>query len=212
MAGDTKREKAPRLTMPKGVAIFPWLNRADTKYKPAGEYRVKVRYQREDVEEIITKLDELKEKALAEAKKNPKNKGKKVRDNDYYTTVVDDNGDETGEVEFSFKRLAAGTRKDGTKWTAKPDLFGPDGKKLDADVLIFGGSVIRVSFEVVPYDTPAAGAGISLRLMAVKVVELSEGNRSAASYGFEDDEEEGESEGEGGGEEGAGADKSEKDF
>jgi hypothetical protein len=96
--------------------------------------------------------------------KDPKNKGKKIKlqEQDFYSKVVDENGDETGEVEFNFKRTASGvSKKTNEPWAIKPDLFDAKGKPLAADARVFGGSIVKVSFEVVPYDTPKARASSS---------------------------------------------------
>jgi hypothetical protein len=99
--------------------------------------------------------------------------------------VVDEEGNETGDVEFNFKRTASGvSKKTGEKWAIKPDLFDKAGEKLAPDVQVFGGSVCRVSFSATTYDTAAAGIGIKLNLEAVKVIKLIESNRSAESHGF----------------------------
>lgn len=181
------KAKYPRFTSPKGVAVFPWLNKPDTKFKEQGEYRTKLRMSAEDAEPLIAKLQPLFDAAVAEAKKNPKRKGKKIAVNDFYTTVVDDDGNETGEVEFNFKRTASGiSKKTNEPWAVKPDLFDAKGQPLRADAKIYGGSILKVSFDVMPYDTPQ-GTGIKLSLAAVQVIKLVEGNRNASTYGFGDE-------------------------
>jgi hypothetical protein len=184
------REKRTRITTPKGVAVFPWLNKPDTKWKPEGEYRVKVRIPTEAAQPLIDQLQPTHDAIVKESKaafaKNPKNKGKKWNNKviDFYTTVVDENGDETGEVEFNFKRRASGiSAKTNEPWSIKPDLFDAKGKPLNPDAKVFGGSIVKVSFEVNSYDKPI-GTGISLSLCAVQVIKLVEGQRSAEQYGF----------------------------
>lgn len=186
---DTKKPKRTRLITPRGVLVFPHLNKPDTKFKPEGDYRTKLRMYEEDAKPLIDKLQPLLDAAVKKAQSDPKRKGKKLKINDFYSQRLDDNGDATGEVEFNFKMQASGARADGTKWVAKPDLFDAHGQPMPADVAIWSGTIARVAFEVGEYDKPI-GIGLSLRLSAVQVIELvSSGQRDAASYGFgnEDD-------------------------
>lgn len=192
-----QREKPIRMTSPKGTLLFPWLNKPDTKFNPEGKYRVTLRLSEADGKALVAKLQPIEDKLVATAQKDPKRKGKRIKTHDFFKLVHDDNGDPTGEYEFSMKMTASGVRKDGTAWAMKPDLFDRHGQKLPADVAIWGGSTGKVSFDVVPYDK-AIGTGISLRLNAVQVITLSEGGRSAAGYGFAnegDDDEDGDTSG-----------------
>jgi hypothetical protein len=184
-----KKQKAPKFVSPKGVAIFPWLDKPDTKFKAEGEYRVKLRMPAEAAAPLIEKLEAIRQAAIKEASKDPKRKGKKVKEQDPpWSNVTDDDGNETGDVEFNFKRTASGvSKKTGQPWAIKPDLFGSDGEALPADVRIFGGSVLKIAFSVTSYDTAAAGVGVKLNLDGVKVLKLVESSRSAESYGFGDD-------------------------
>jgi hypothetical protein len=65
-------------------------------------------------------------------------------------------------------------------------LFDAKGKPLSKDIKIGGGSKMKVSYEILPYYTAIAGAGISLRLKAVQVIDLVEysSGGSGESYGF----------------------------
>lgn len=202
---DTKKPKRIRITTPRGVLVFPHLNKPDTKFKPEGDYRTKLRMPEEDAKPLIDKLQPMLDAVVAKAQKDSKRKGKKLKVNDFYTPCFDDNGDATGDVEFNFKMQASGVRADGTKWTAKPDLFDAHGQPMPADVAIWSGTVARVAFEVGEYDKPI-GIGLSLRLSAVQVIRLvSSGQRDASAYGFgneDDGEGDEESAGEGGSEAG----------
>ena len=44
------------LTSPKGRAIFPHLTEPDTKFKPEGEYHVKLECNKADCEKIVKKI------------------------------------------------------------------------------------------------------------------------------------------------------------
>lgn len=186
-------DKPKKFITPKGVAVFPWLNKADTKWKPEGEYRVKLRLSEEAAAPLIEQLQPLLDASVAEALKNPKRKAMPAKKFEalitpLYTEVVDEDGNPTGDLEFNFKRTASGvSKKTGKAWSIKPDLFDAKGKQLPADVAVYGGSLVKVSFEVMPYDT-AKAVGIKLSLAGVQVIKLVEGGgRSADSYGFGDE-------------------------
>lgn len=190
-----KKQKRERYMTPKGVAVFPWLNNPDTKFKAEGEYRVALRMPADEVAPLIEKLQPKLDKAVAEAKKDPKRKGKKLTVHEFVRPVLDDDGNETGDVEMRFKMTASGiSKKTGKPWAMKPDLFDAQGRPLSEEARIFGGSVMKVCFSAEPFDKPI-GIGLSLRLEAAQVIKLVSSTRDASSYGFgnegdEEDEEE----------------------
>jgi hypothetical protein len=85
--------------------------------------------------------------------------------------VYDDNNNPTGEVEIKFKMNAIGNNG-GDRWEQRPVLFDSKGRPMNEN--IGSGSKIRVGSEIIPYYSAAIGAGISLRLKAVQVIELVE--------------------------------------
>jgi hypothetical protein len=103
------------------------------------------------------------------------------------TIFADDEGNETGEVAFTFKRKASGVnKKTGKPWVAKVPLYDAAGKPVDrTKVQVWGGSEIKVAFELNPFYTDLVGAGVSLRLVGVQIIKLvSGGERTAESMGF----------------------------
>lgn len=208
-----QKPKRVRITTPKGVAIFPWLNKPDTKFKDEGQYKITLRLSAENAAILDAKLQPLFDKAVAAAQKNPKNKGKKLKINDFSKPVIDDNGDATGETDYGFKMTASGiSKKNGEPWSMKPDLYDAHGERLASDVKVWGGSIVKVSFEVTEYDKPI-GCGISLRLNAVQVIKLVSSERDAATHGFTDESDDDDADAttsdettSGGGDEGGGSD------
>jgi hypothetical protein len=99
-----------------------------------------------------------------------------------------DSEDNDDEVVFSFKCNASFIDKKTNKVvTIKPGIF--DTKKKPCNPRIGGGSVLRVAFEMLPYYTAIAGAGVSLRLKSVQVLELKEyGNGGASAEMFAEEE------------------------
>lgn len=187
---------------PKGIASWPRLHEPDTKFKKEGEYSIKLKLSGAAAAELNAVIEEAHEaayeankKAIAEAKakeKNPKKRAEIKERADLPCKELYENDEPTGEYEFNFKMKASGvSHKTGKPWTRKPAVFNAKGKPLSAEEKqkVGGGSVVKVSYEISPFYTAALGAGVSLRLEAVQVIELkSFSNRDANSYGFGEEE------------------------
>lgn len=192
---DEKKRKLEKFTTPIGVAVYPKLNIPDTKYKPEGVFTIRLRLSAEDSLPLIEKIDALAEARLNEekaalikaGKKAAATKVKMAADKPYRATL-DEEGEETGDFEFNFKMNHQVTF-DGKTKLLFPKLFDSKGEKFPDDVQIWGGSKVKVAGQFNPFYTAAIGAGVSLRLSAVKVIDLvtSDGG-NAESYGFGDDE------------------------
>lgn len=185
MAEQTK--KRTRYTTPVGVAKWPHITKPDYKFKDAGEYHTKLRIGKEDFEENLKgTIDEIYEDAIKRAKAdNAKNKKKppKVLDTPYYLD------EETNEYEVSFKAKYSWVDKvtKEVKTRAIP-IFNSAGAIIKSPNLKVGnGTTMRVSFVIDPFHT-ALGVGVSLKLEAVKILNLVEYGASADSYGFGEDE------------------------
>lgn len=185
-----KKARNPRYVTDTGTAIYPYLIEPDTEYNPEGEYKVKLRLspdsevydaKRKSLGTMQEFLDEMLEKSVEKAKQE--NKGK-IKEADAPYSFDDDNGD----LLVNFKLKARGQTRDGKEFTQAPALFDAKGKPFDGDE-IWGGSKIKVSFEVVPFYTKLIGAGITLRLKAAQIIELRQGGgASAEDYGFGEEE------------------------
>lgn len=181
----TQNKKRERHLTPAGIAIYPRLSAPDKKYKKEyGEYSVKLKLKAEEAEPIIKIINEATEKAYkVECAAQGKTKVKRSV-NLPFKAEVDDQEKETGNVIFMFKLPGGGKAKaTGVEYTLKPQIFDKYGKELKEDV--WGGSTIRVSFEMRPYFTDGLGFGMTLRIAAVQVLALvSRGAGTADSYGF----------------------------
>lgn len=178
------KTKNPRYTTPAGIAQYPYLTKPDTKFNPDGEYKISVEIPGAAAQDIVTFLDEQFAASVAKAKKE--NPGKKIKEGDVPYSVNDD----TGKVTVRFKLKAKVTPKQGDPFEQRPALFDAKGKPIGADAKIGGGSKVKVAYELVPYYTAIAGAGVSLRLKAVQVIDLVEfsGGASSEAYGFGEEE------------------------
>lgn len=169
-----------KITTPKGVAVWPHLHAPDTKFDKAGTYSTKITLEAADAAPVIAAIDEELDKSYEASK--AKAKGKKIKK---ATPSYDENED--GSFTFNFKMKASGVREDGSKWSRRPAVFDAIGEPVPEGVRVGGGSTIRVAAELSPYYNAAdKAAGVSLRLVAVQVIELVQfGERSAGEFGFD---------------------------
>lgn len=187
------KKKYERITSPVGRAQYPYLNTPDTKFKEEGEYKVDLILDKVDNAQFLGAIKARAEKAVEEAKvklaeKNKHNKIKNLTPYVPFEEMFDDEGNPTGEVKVKFKTKAQYSKKDGTVVKLSPDLFDSQGKPIDRnEVIIYSGSEIRCNFTPSNFYNPASNlAGVSLRLNAVQVIELSSGSSASASnYGFD---------------------------
>lgn len=194
------KPKRERFGSPKGIAKYPRLQKPDTKFVAEGEYKIGLILDRSNKADaaFLAELEAKSKKAFTEAKAELKEKKKakllkELTLNMPFEDVLDDEGDATGKVEVKFKLKAHVKPKNGDAFDQKPALFDSKGKPYVGPT-IGGGSTVRVSFEVIEYcNASAKNAGISLRLRAVKVIDLVEysSGGDASSYGFDDDDDEG---------------------
>jgi len=165
------------LTTPAGIARYPSLNRADTKFDEVGVYKVNLELSAEDAKPFLDDVEEILAEFVADKKRELKKDKLKM-----HAAPWEEND---GIVQLKLKVKAIGKTKAGEEYSRQPKLFGADGQPLEANV--GGGSKIKVA--VVPYAwyTASLGAGITLQPKAVQVLELvtwGDGG-SAASYGFD---------------------------
>lgn len=173
------RTKQQAITTPKGIAQYPWVNSPSTKFVPEGQYSCNIVLTKEEGDVILTQLKPI----LAEAVKEKETElGKKVKT---YELPLQLEGD--SYILKSKLKPVNGTRKDGTPYTRSLGLFDSQGNPWDKEVLIRGGSSIRLSVRPKSWFSPLLGVGITLELLAVQVVELAEGefnDKAADSFGF----------------------------
>lgn len=181
-----------KINTPAGIAKYPRLNTPDTKFNKNGVYKVTLVLDESDegVTEFKDRILAAEEASVAEATKTVK-KGKQLKVADSLIKAHLNDADEVvdGMFEVSAKTVASGQRTDGSKWERRLPIFDAKGKR--AAVKIGGGSKLRLALSLSPYNSPTLGAGVSLYLDAVKVIDLKEfkGEESADGYGFGEAEE-----------------------
>lgn len=185
-------KKNERVTTPAGKALYPRLTKPDTKFNADGEFKVDLLLPQDDAAPLIEKIDamiaEAHKKAIEEAKTPAaKKKIKAYNVQTPYEEHVDEDGNETGEIKFKFKQKAKITGKDGDPIKMRVAIFDAKLKPIKGDLMAGSGSVMKVSFEMVPYCIAGQKAvGVTLRLKAVQILELVEygGGDDASAFGF----------------------------
>lgn len=198
------------IVTPRGIAVFPKLNKPDFKFATEGSYETKLQIApdsddavigRDSVTqaELIAALETMRDEFLVEKKaelaasKDPKAKAKArtITTRDIGEPALDDDGNETGELVIKAKMKASGVGKDGKPWKRTPKLFDAHNKAMKIDgPAIYGGSTLKLAAKAVPYYMAAENfVGVSLYLEAVQVLDLvTGGGRSASAYGFGSEE------------------------
>lgn len=172
-----------KIVSPEGVSKYAWLTKPDTKFDKDGHFKVNLVVSAEEAQPLIKQIDAEMKKSAEIAKE--KNKKAVKMANAPYEPELDDAGQETGNIEFKFKRKAQIISSDGKVVPFKVAIFDSQGKPM-TDVNVWSGSKMKVSAELVHWFTAMAGAGVSLRLRAVQITELVEGGAgNAEGYGFD---------------------------
>ena len=154
-----------------GEAVYPHLNKPDVKWNEAGEYKVTLKVAKSDASEMLKLYNKAIDDSLKLAEEQHKGKG--------ITHAPRPYNEENGFVFFKFKMKATGVnKKTKEKFSQRPQLFDAKKNPIPLSTLIWGGTKMRVAYELVPYYAPMIGAGITARLKAVQVIELVEGKDS----------------------------------
>jgi hypothetical protein len=175
-----------RLTTPKATLKYPKLIEPETKFSPEGHYKVTAIIPAEEAGPMADQLDALFEAHKASLKAQAPSQKFKAVDPSFGYEEID------GKPCFtvSVKMKAKGVDRDGRAWTASPALFDATGAPVrhrESLRSMWSGTTGRVSFEACPFFQPAIGAGITLRLKAVQIIDLVESGGSADSYGFQEE-------------------------
>ena len=175
-----------RLTTPKATLKYPKLIEPETKFSPEGHYKVTAVIPAEDAGPLADQLDALYEAHKASLKAQAPSQKFKAIDPSFGYEDID------GKPCFtiSVKMKAKGMDRDGRAWSATPALFYASGAPVkDREALrgMWSGTTGRVSFEACPFFQPAIGAGITLRLKAVQIIDLVESGGTAGAYGFQEE-------------------------
>jgi len=172
---------------PIGEAVFPWITAPDTMHDQNGVYKTDLSVPFTEAQEFIAQLEGARNDFI---KTLPLAKQKSLTPRPVYfeeltrpeypegatadeKKAIRDNweGEPTGNVIFRFKLKARVQPRDGDPFEQTPVVIdAATGEDLEGPV--YGGSIIQVKGQIVPYTNDAAGmVGVTLRMRAVFVVE-----------------------------------------
>jgi len=169
----SKRQEYPRMTTQPVQVVYPWIRTPDFRFDKTGVYSLTWRMSEEDAQPLIkelrlnlkTYLDEMR--AKGEISKNfalswP------------YKPEKNDKEEETGFVYFRAKQAALITDAKGQTYSKKIQVYDSKAQLLADIPPIYAGSKVKVNFSVIPWFK-ADKAGVTLRLIAVQILELAPG-------------------------------------
>lgn len=170
------------MDLPEGEAVFPWLNEADTKYNPTGDFKTGLRVPLNAALSTVRELERIRDTFY----QNMSAKDQKA----YHTVPVctvelDDSGAETGNIIFNAKLHARGeNKKTGETWDQAPKLWDCEGRRVAiTEPPIWSGSVLALRVEARPYAMASSKTvGVSLRLRDVQIIELVTGGGGASPF------------------------------
>ena len=151
-----------------GEALYPHLNRPDVKFSEAGEYKVVVKIPEAKAKGMIAIYEKAIQDSISEAEQ--KLNGKKVKLAPKPYSIED------GFALFKYKMKATGVnRKTKEPFSQRPALFDAKKNPLNpTSCNIWGGSKMKVAYNLRGYYSPALGAGVTAQLKAVQIIELVE--------------------------------------
>lgn len=184
------QEKANKFTLRGIVTGFVNMAKPDTKFNPAGEYKVQLIVQKNDprVAKILAEIQKqmvppLKAFQDAQAKLPPVKRHRgELHESLPYIDLED------GTLAFKFKSIASGVNAKGESWERVIPHFGADGRIDPKQVPAYGeGSDIAISCTVGGFANKVAGNGASLRIEQVKLYSVERFGGGGAASDFDDD-------------------------
>ena len=176
-----RKRKHLKLTTPKGTAIYPWLNEPNQ----FGYYQVNLRLTVQDAAEFVAIITKVRDDYYGEQTKELKKKLKKAHLPVF--EVIDDQGEETNEVDLKIK-LKSAYEYDGKTITQRPTLIDAKQHPIENDIKIGSGTTLRCGVEVTPWHS-SLGIGVTLRLRVAQIIDIVEFSGSGASaYDFQNEE------------------------
>ena len=161
-------------TTAKGIAYYPYISAPDTKFDEQGHYKVNLCLSEEDAQPVIEVIKQTVVEGIKALKKDKPNM--EIKQAPFpFSKEVDEDGNPTGNVIIKFKSKAA----------YKPAVFDSKGNMM-TNSNIYGGSEIKVNGSCAFFHTAMIGAGVSIRLRAVQVIQYVEGASGANKFGFDE--------------------------
>jgi hypothetical protein len=172
---------------PLGVLNYPWVNKPDTRYNPTGVFQTKISVPLEQAQDLIAQMERIRDDEFA--KLDPQKSATFTKKDVYELEFSQPDADATeaekeafvpeptGNVIFKAKLNAVVTPTEGDAFTQTVILI--DGDEAPVTLPIWSGSKAMIRGQVVPWSNAAQKqTGVTLRMKAVKVLELVTGEGS----------------------------------
>lgn len=176
-------KKKKTFVTPVTECRYPFLDKPDTRFDKDGVYRIQLVFEKDD--DFIEKVKKASLREFEKAKESMKPKdAATLKYHCPAKPIINDDGDDTGQVELSFKSKASFTdHKTGERRAIKVPVFDAKGKPLKVIPRIGNGSKVSIAFNVAPHVVTGTFY-YTTYLNAVQIVELLEFNPDGTSYGF----------------------------
>lgn len=150
-------QKKLTFSTPKGVAIYPWLNKPDTAFDANGKYKVSLRIAAADAKPLMDSI-----KAASDSHFGDKAAQAKMP----FKT-----DDETGDVIFT------------TKSNYQPKFMDSTGAAISENNVpqIYGGSTLKAAGTMFQYNA-GGSIGVSLQLAGIQIVELANATNDGVHF------------------------------
>jgi len=173
-------QKLPTIVTPEGRTEWLKAFTPDYKFNELGEYGCTLIIENAAALPLMSTLDEFMATSIANAMDETGKSKDKIKTNPPYS--IDD---ETGDVSFKFKLKAKVQGRNGD-FEQKPLVIDARKVPVTDEVPTWNGSRVRIGFQPVTYYTGLVGAGVSLRMKIVQLIEaLDGGGGSGAASGFD---------------------------
>lgn len=173
----------------KGTAKWAKVFTPETKFNPNGVYSIHVVKEEVESQPFIDFLEKLvEEKSREVLEETPRLKGK-LSTKLPFDEEYDKDDVPTGNLEFKIKQNASGTTKAGEEWERSIPVVDSKRTPMDESTLVGNGSTVKVAFHANPYYIPAhKTVGVTLKLVAVQVLELVEYSKGGGVSSIFDEE------------------------
>lgn len=174
-----KKKQYKQVVTEKGEALFPHLATPETYEGKEIGYTITMKFSPVYTTKLMEMINNEMTKAMEE------NPGQKWSKEPFCGYKEDKNGD----IVFKFKTSSSIKLRDGTVVNRNIPVFDGYGNRVE-DVSFGNGSICKVAFQMVPFYSSKLINGVSLRLVAVQLLDRVDynGGHSAASYGFTTEE------------------------
>jgi hypothetical protein len=176
-------------TTPIGTFKYPWINRPDTQFNEDGLYHTKLVIKGKAAEVLAAKIEAAAQEALSKfTDEMTPAEAKKWSVFLPYEYEEDEEGNQTGAIEFSFKQNAKIRLRDGSAKEINITIDIHDRHdNLVPDTKVFGGFEGRIMFTMRPIKiSQAKQGGVRLDFFKVQISKKVRKSRGFGSLADED--------------------------